>query len=151
MEKLNFDTGIREFEINGCGVLRFNPADPNVYARLMEAGEKIKAAEADLVAKASETKEADGGAVLQLLADADRQIKEVLRWVFGPENDFDQILGGVNLLGIGANGERVITNFLAALTPVIQAGAEDCARRQVSGAVAQARLNRAQRRAAAKK
>ena len=31
MEKLSFDTGIREYDVNGNGVLRFNPSDPNVY------------------------------------------------------------------------------------------------------------------------
>ena len=29
-EKLSFDTGIREYEINDNGILRFNPSDPNV-------------------------------------------------------------------------------------------------------------------------
>ena len=69
MEKLNFDSGIREFEINGGGVLRFNPSDPNVYARLVEAGEKIQAVESDMIAKAQALgEEADVAAVLQLMA-----------------------------------------------------------------------------------
>ena len=30
MKQLTIDTGVQEFEINGSGVLRFNPSDPNV-------------------------------------------------------------------------------------------------------------------------
>ena len=36
-QKLSIDTGVQEFEINGSGVLRFNPSDPNVYNRFMES------------------------------------------------------------------------------------------------------------------
>lgn len=156
MKKLSFDSGIREYQINNNGVLRFNPADPNVYARFLEAGKKIEDVETALVARAKDlpenaTEVENGTIVLQIMADADKQVKEILAWVFGAENDFDKILGGVNLLAVGANGERVITNFLNALLPIMQEGAENCARQQVGSAVAQANLNRAQRRAAAKK
>ena len=93
-----------------------------------------------------EDREASGAAVLRLLAQADREIKDVLTQVFGQENDFDKLLGGVNLLAVAGNGQRVISNLLEALQPIMVAGAESCARQQVDGAVEQARLNRAQRR-----
>ena len=61
-------------------MLRFNPADPNVYARLMESGEKIKKVESELLAKAKEIVPADeesvsGAVMVQLMAEADRKIK----------------------------------------------------------------------------
>lgn len=156
MEKLIFDSGIREFQINDNGVLRFNPADPNVYARLMEAGENIKAVESKLLSKAKElipddTEEANGAAVVQLMAEADKEIKEILVYIFGAENNFDEIFAGVNLMAVGDNGERVLTNFLNALTPIVQKGAEKCSKQQIGSATAKAKANRAQRRAAAKK
>ena len=156
MEKLIFDSGIREFQINNNGVLRFNPGDPNVYARLMESGEKIQKVESELLAKAETTISADqeennGAAMLQLMAEADKKVKEILAWIFGADNDFDKIFAGVNLMAVGANGERVLTNFLSALLPVVQEGAEKCAKQQISAATMQAKGNRAQRRAAAKK
>lgn len=140
MEKLVFDSGVREFEINGAGVLRFNPGDPNVYARLVEAGEKIRAVEQEL-AQGTQT---DGAAVLKLLAEADRRIKEILGWVFGEENDFEKLFGGVNLLAVAGNGERVIGNFIAALQPVLEEGAQRCVR-QVEDAVALAEQERSRR------
>lgn len=155
MEKLIFDSGIKEYQL-GNGVLRFNPADPNVYARFMEALEKIQVLETELVedAKAQitpETEAKSGEIVVQLLAKADREAKNILNWVFGSGNDFAQILNGVSLLAVGENGERVITNLIHALTPIIQEGAEKCAQQQTGAAVAKAKGNRAQRRAQAKK
>lgn len=151
MQKLNFDLGLKEYEIGG-GVLRFNPSDPNIYERFAQAGKRLTAVEEKLVAKAKEAgPEAPGKVMLELMADADREIKDVLSWIFGSHNDFNAIFCGTNIMGIGANGERVITNFIHAIQPIMEAGAKKCAKQQVNGALGKARMNRAQRRAAAKK
>ena len=142
MEKLIFDYGIREFEINGNGILRFNPSDPNVYARLLDSMDEIKAVEDDLVEQAKGIQQDDGAAVLRLMAQADKRIKEILTEIFGPENDFDKILGGVNVMAVCGNGERAITNLLNVLIPIIQDGAEKCARQQADAAVAEAQAAR---------
>ena len=147
MEKITFDNGIKSFKINGDGVLRFNPADPNVYARFMEAAEKIESIEADMVRAGENLSVEDGTGVVKLLAEADRQIKDVLSWAFGKNNDFNEIMGGVSLMASASNGERVITNLIAALMPIIAAGAEDCACKQIGDAVQKAQGNRAARRA----
>lgn len=145
MEKLNFDNGIKEFEINGNGILRFNPGDPNVYARLLDALDEIKAIENDLVEQAKNIQQDDGAEVLRLMAKADKRVKDTLGKVFGPENDFDEILGGVNVMAVASNGERVISNLLNVLTPIIQDGAEKCAKQQADIAVAEAKSDRALR------
>lgn len=147
MEILNFDSGIREYKINNNGVLRFNPGDPNVYARFFEAVERLQEIEKELVSKAKALEEKDGVAVLQILSDADKQMKDALNWVFGNGNDFDEIMEGVNLMAVATNGERVITNLINALTPILQEGAETCAQQQIGDAVQQAQLNRSARRA----
>lgn len=133
MKKLKFDSGIQEFQIGGAGVLRFNPADPNVYARFVESVDRIKAIEKELVARAEAEKQTDtGAAVISLMHQADQQMKAVLGWVFGGSNDFDQILDGVNLLAVGSNGERIVTNLFAALQPVLAEGARTFAREQAA-------------------
>ena len=140
MKKIKFDSGLETLAIGG-GVLRFNPADPNLYVRFQEAAEKLQAVEDGLAARAGED---DGGeAVIRLLRDADLQMKQILGWVFGPDNDFDAITGGVNLLAVASNGERVVTNLFAALEPVLVAGAKACAQQQTSKAVARANSRRA--------
>lgn len=151
MEKLNFDSGIREYKINGNGVLRFNPSDPNVYARFMDAMDQIRAVETRLVDKAKEMetatdREGSGAAVLKLMREADKETKKILSDVFGEGNDFDKILGGVNMLAVAGNGQRVITNLLEALQPIMVEGAKNCTMQQTDAAVAQAKQNRAQRR-----
>ena len=141
MEKLVFDNGIREFQINGFGVLRFNPCDLNVYARFVEAGDKLVAAESEMVARAKEM-EGNRDAVLRINTEADREVKKILGWVFGPRNDFDAIFEGVNVMSPGNNGERAITNFVNAIAPVVAEGAKECAKQQIREAEAQAKRDR---------
>ena len=128
MEKISFDSGVKSYKINGTGVLRFNPGDPNVYARFLQAADKLQDVETALVEEAKKLPEADGAGVVQLLNRADKEMKQVLSWVFGEWNDFDKILGGVNLLAVADNGQRVVTNLLEALQPVLVEGAERCAK-----------------------
>lgn len=124
MENIQFDSGIRTYRINGEGILRFNPGDPNVYARFLEAVEKLKEAEKELTEQAETAKDTQ---IVELVSHADKKMKGILNWVFGADNDFGQILKGVNLLAVADNGETVITNLFAALEPVLIAGAKRCA------------------------
>lgn len=154
MKNLSFDSGVKEFCINGGGVLRFNPSDPNLYTRFMDAMEEIRAVEDTLVAKAKEVetledRQRGGEAALRLMADADRQVKDILNRVFGMGNDFDAALGGVNVLAVAGNGQRVVTNLLQALQPVLLSGAESHTKQQVDAAVTKAKRSRAQRGAKA--
>lgn len=144
MEKIVFDSGVKEYRINGGGVLRFNPGDPNVYARFLEAADKIRNLEESLQkqAKALDAEES-GAAVVKLMADADKKMKDVLSWVFGQDNDFDLLLSGVNLMAVAGNGQRVVTNLFEALQPILVAGAQSYANEQTQAAVKQARARRA--------
>ena len=144
MNKITFDTGIHEFEVNGNGVLRFNPSDPNLYNRFLDATEDIKGIEKELEAKA-QSYEADenGEGILRIMREADSRVKVRLHDVFGHENDFDKLLGGVNVLAMTKSGSRVITNLLGAITPIISEGAE----RYIDDKVSEVKYNRATRRA----
>lgn len=154
MEKLLFDDGVREYEVNGGEILRFNPSDPNLYHRFLDAGKRIEKLAAEYEEKRpsapvglDENGFPAAGELLTAMRDYDFQAKRLLSEVFGTENDFDRILGGVNLLAVAANGEYVITNFLNTMTPIIQEGAERYAKAKSDAAVAQAKQNREQRRA----
>lgn len=119
MEKLTFDTGMKTYKV-GAGVLKFNPTDPNVYARFLETLDSLAQLEEELTRHS-------GQEAITALARADQQIKERLSYVFGPGNDLESVFSGVSLLAVGANGERLITNFLAALEPILSEGARACA------------------------
>jgi hypothetical protein len=113
LKKIEFDTGVEEYAV-GNGVLRFNPCDPNVYGRFLQASDKLR----EIAGKDASMEEAD------------RAMKRLLDWIFGPGNDFNAITGGVSLLATATNGQQVISNLLAALEPVVLAGAERCAQSQ---------------------
>ena len=136
MEKIIFDSGMKQYKINGGGVLQFNPSDPNVYARFLEALEKLKDMEKEL---AQPTQGIDA---VKLLQQADQKMKQLLSWVFGPQNDFEKLLGGVSLLALAGNGQRVVTNLFVALEPVLEQGAKACAAQQVDTAVTAAKMRR---------
>ena len=127
MKKLTFDTGVQSYAL-GEGVLRFNPADPNVYARFSQAAEKLQALEKDMATALSQ----EGADILSVMEGADRQIKKTLSWVFGPGNDFDALLGGVNLLASTRDGSTVASGLFAALEPVLMEGAQRCAGAQAA-------------------
>lgn len=147
MENIVFDSGIREFRINGAGILRFNPTDPNLYGRFLKATDKISALEKELAAKAAAISAEDGMAAVHLMQEADESIKDILTEVFGPENNFREILGSINLLAVGANGQRLLINLLDALSPILTEGAKQYANSQTEAALTQARKNRAGRKA----
>ena len=142
MEKIVFDSGVREYKLGNLGVLRFHPGDPNLYARFMEAAEKMKTIEEEL-AQQAKSQEDSGAAVVKLLQEADQKMKQTLNWVFGNGTDFDKLLGGVNLLAMGTDGERVVTNLFNALQPVLLSGAKCCVESQAKAAVARSKVRRA--------
>lgn len=148
MEQLNLHSGVKEYQLmEGGAILRFNPSDPNVYARFMESSEKIRAVEQKQAAKAKiltdKKPENMGEESLKIMRETDRLMKNILNDIFGDGNNFDQILCGLNLMAVGSNGERLITNLLNALQPIMERGAKECVGKEVSAA----KLNREQRRA----
>lgn len=145
MQELIIDAGVQEFTVNGRGTLRFNPGDPNLYHRFFTAREPLTALDAELTAALRALQEVPGLAdeartarALDLLADYDGRIKAVLGGIFGPENDFNAVLEGVNLAAVAANGQRVVQNLLDALAPVLEQGAQATLRARADAAVRKA-------------
>ena len=141
MEQLNIDTGVREYRINGKGVLRFNPSDPNLYGRFLEAMESIQKLKKNLRQKGGEVGN-DAKKTLHLILQADRDAKEQLKKVFGEENDFDELLNNVNVMAVCENGERVISNLIQALSPILEEGAKNFLEAKARCAVEQAEKRR---------
>ena len=131
-------------------MLRFNPGDPNIYHRFFDARQQLSALQTELTRRTralEENPDAEdrAAAELVLLAEYDRRIKAMLSGVFGKENDFDALLEGVNLAGLGRNGRPVVQNLLDALAPVLQQGAETTLQATARQAVQQAEQARAER------
>lgn len=139
--KLLFDDGIKEFEVNGGAIMRFNPSDPALYDRFRVLIGKIEKLEDEIAKK--EKKVVDGATAIGILCEYDRKIKGFLNEAFGLNNDFEQIFSGLNLMAIGANGNRIVANFLEAIRPIIEEGAKQHAKAAAADAVAQANARRA--------
>ena len=118
MEKITFDTGIKTYQINDSGVLKFNPSDPNLYKRFKDLRVEIEQIQKDYSERSKTTE--SGEDAIDLLAEYDARVKKSLSHVFGEENDFDSILGGANVMAVASNGELVITNFLDAMLPIVE-------------------------------
>lgn len=122
MELLNIDVGLKSYQfVDGGACLTFNPSDPNVYARYIDALDKLKKLESEFGARANATDE-NSDAIL-LMREADAKMKSVLNCIFGAGNDFDAILMGANLMAITSSGATVISNVIDALTPILEVGA----------------------------
>lgn len=141
MKRLKIDTGVEEFCINGNGVLRFNPADPNLYDRFFSTQDALAEIETELREKAQQNPDAVQTTALMHTYDA--RVKALLKQVFGEENDFDAALGGVNIMSVASNGERVLTNLFAALAPILEKGAQRHLQESAQSAVTAAEERRA--------
>lgn len=154
-EKLIFDDGILRLDVNGNGLLCFNPSDFNVYQRFCALVKELPKLEEQYKAEVEQMPEdASEGEIIELAGreldrakEIDAAVKQKLSGVFGTNNDFDKLLGGVNLMAFGSNGERIITNLLNALTPYLEDGVKKHMDDAAAEAVEEAKLNRAQRRA----
>ena len=152
VQKLIIDDGLMRLDINGNGLLVFNPTDFNLYERFYALTKELPEIEKKYAAEVEElpdgTDEAQAvelaGRELTRAKEIDALVKKRLSEVFGKGNDFDKLLGGVNIMAFGSNGERIISNLLSALQPYI----EDGVAKHTQQEVATARLNREQRRAA---
>lgn len=107
METIKFENGIKTYKVGG-GVLRFNPADPALYSRFLEA------------AQALQTMEPAG------FEEADEAIRRQLQKVF-PDADLAAVFPG-NLLAMCRNGKLLVENFLEAMEPVLLAGVRSYSR-----------------------
>lgn len=155
-EKLVFDDGLVRLDVNGNGILCFAPGDFNLYQRFCAFLKELPEIEAQYKSivedvgpvpeNATETEQLDAaGKVFDKALEIDIAVKKKLGAVFGKENDIDRLLGGVNLMSWAGNGERVITNFLDAITPYLEKGVKRYMKDAASGAVANAKKNRANR------
>lgn len=117
-----------------------------MYNRFLKIPEKIEVIDQELAKEVSELQEGDGAGALEALTRADKKAKAAMNEVFGLDNDFDEIMRGINIMSAGSNGNRVITNLFEALNPIFADGAQKCADAKLE----KAKANREQRRAAAK-
>lgn len=179
-QSLRLDTGVQEYDINGRAIFRINPADPNLFENILgfepllkNYEERFQALKLKMYREALEQAEAKANRgdedegdietdeqgfpktapeIVREMKALDAEIKEKLREVFGPENDFDAIFDHKSALALTNSGANILENFLEMITPLITTGSAERTDKmqKILDARKEAQMNRAQRRAAAK-
>ncbi len=127
MPTLSFDTGVKEYDVDGRAKLRFNPSDPELYARVLDFVDKSDEIEMRYAAlKEVMTGEMDeqgfpvgGVEVVTKIRQLDRELKDTLADIFGHDNDFDAIFDHRSCLAVTDTGRNILNNFFEAIAPII--------------------------------
>lgn len=125
--ELNFDTGIKEFDVNGRHKLRINTSDQNMYFRVTSMMGELREIEKRYIQKMAEISQCQtiedqlsaNAKMYSIMREIDLEVKAKLSFAFGNENDFDEVFDGVNVMAVTSNGDSVLANFLNAIAPII--------------------------------
>lgn len=110
MEKLTFDTGIKEYEVNGGVILRFNPSDSAFVGKLFNAFDSLDKKQEIYRAQIDSMK--DKREIFEIAHNQDIEMRTIIDGVFGPI--CDSLFGDMNVYAM-ADGLPVWCNFLLAI------------------------------------
>lgn len=110
MEKLTFDTGIKEYEVNGGAILRFNPSDSAFVGKLFNAFDSLDKKQEIYRAQIDSMK--DKREIFEIAHNQDIEMRTIIDGVFGPI--CDSLFGDMNVYAM-ADGLPVWCNFLLAI------------------------------------
>lgn len=112
MESINFNTGLKEFAVNGdeSRIIRFNPSDINILKRFEESESKFEALQSEFEKTADPTAE--------MLVEGDKKIRDIINDIFG--NDVcTPAFGTTNCLSPTANG-FLFVEFVEAMKNLVE-------------------------------
>lgn len=131
MEKLSFNDGLKELEINGDPnrILRYNPGDIGILDRLETAYRKVNDKYKELQGvKLSPTGNAldEASETAGIIRDLNKSLRDTFDTIFYP-GAADIVFGYMNPLAI-AGGKTVFENFMNAYTQLVKPQIEKEAR-----------------------
>lgn len=127
MNSLNFDTGYKEYAINGdeSKVIRISTTDIAFYDRTKKAMKNIERLSEDY--RKAEVKTSDHAN--ELFVKADRDIKEQINSIFG--YDVSSVVFGIsNCMSVTESGYMLFENFLNVVIPVIEKDIQNAMNKQ---------------------
>lgn len=108
LNELNFDTGLREFSINGAIKVAFNPTDGNFVEKLYDMFERLDKKQVDYEDRRSKT--ADKRALFALARERDTEMRNEIDGLFGLPV-CDAVFGQMNVFAM-ASGLPVWSNLM---------------------------------------
>lgn len=117
MEKLQFDTGVKEYEINDTCTVRFNPCDPVFTERLFKVFDKLGKMQEDGEKQNVDT--TDGERLFEMIHERDREMRADIDSIFD-EAVCDKLFKDVGVYAL-AGGLPLWANFLMAIMDEVDA------------------------------
>lgn len=114
-EVLNFETGLKEFEVNGNAVLAFNPTDSAFVEKLFGAFETLDKRQDTYKEEVEKT--ADKREIFETARKMDAEMREIIDGVFERPVCAD-IFGSMNVYALGG-GFPVWCNFMLSIMDTI--------------------------------
>ena len=111
MENLNFEKGVKEFDVNGSAVLKFNPTDSFFIRKLFRAFETLDKKQESYKGKIEKT--ADKMEIFDTAEEMDAEMRKIIDGVLG-EDTCNSVFGEMNVYALG-NGLPVWCNFMLAV------------------------------------
>lgn len=111
METFKFESGIKEFEVNGSIVLRFNPTDSEFISRLFEAFDTLDKKQESYKAEVEKT--ANKREIFETARKMDTEMREIIDGAF-EEPVCAGLFGKMNVYALG-DGLPVWCNFMLAV------------------------------------
>lgn len=110
MADIRFDTGVKEFNINGAVTVRFSPTDMNFIEKVYNALENIDKKEEAYRAESSSLK---GDEIFELSHRVDAEAREEINAIFG-DDICTPVFGDLSLYAV-ADGFPIWANLLLAI------------------------------------
>ncbi len=127
MNNLNFDTGYKEYSINGdeSKVIRIDTTDYALFDRIQKVSKNIDKLSENYRNTKVETDEQAN----ELFVKVDKDIREQINKIFG--YDVSSVVFGItNCMSITKSGHMLFENFLNALIPVIKNDMQEAVNKQ---------------------
>lgn len=117
-ESLSFDTGVKEYDINGVATVRFNPTDANFTDRLYQAFTDLKDRQEEFEQRVSEIGE-DGEELFKYAHERDAEMREIIDTVFNQKGLADSLFENMNCYALSEDGTPVWIGLFMSVVNVV--------------------------------
>ncbi|WP_304598243.1 hypothetical protein [Adlercreutzia caecimuris] len=114
---LKFDTGVEEYDLNGCFKARFNPTDTSFVERLYKVFDDLEKAQGAFQARVDEIGD-DGPALFAYAAERDAEMRGHIDSLLG-EGAADALFPDINCYAM-ADGLPIWVNLMFALAEEVE-------------------------------
>lgn len=117
-EILSFDTGIKEYDINGVATVRFNPTDANFTDRLYKSFNDLKDRQDEFEQRVADIGD-DGEEMFRYAHERDVEMREIIDTVFDCPGLADKLFENMNCYALADDGTPVWIGLFMSVVNVV--------------------------------